>query len=121
MMVMSGPHCLEVSSAPDQKSIEIPQAPHHSLVHIENQYDLHILHPPPKSYDPIIDALEESYVASHVAKSKLSSFCMFSHMLRSKECKCLLSIHGMLPHHGMSLECLSCVFTSFFSMDRFKI
>lgn len=121
LMVMSGSHCLEVSSTTDQKSIETPQAPHHSLVHIENQFDLHILHPPPETHDPIAHALEESYVASHVAKHKLSYFCMFARLSRSKECTCLLYAYCVSPHHGTSIECLSCAFNLFFSVDTFKL
>jgi len=88
-MVMSGFHSIEVSSTSNQKPVELPQDAHHSLVHIENQCDLQVSHPPLESHDLITHALEESYIGSHVAKRKFSSFCMFSCFSRSKVCTCL--------------------------------
>lgn len=38
MMVISIPHCLEVSSTSNHKYVETPHAHHHSLVCIEDQY-----------------------------------------------------------------------------------
>lgn len=74
LTVMEGSHNPKDISPSDKKSIESPQAPHHSHVCIENQRDPQISHPPSESNDPIAYALEESYVASHVAKQKFSSF-----------------------------------------------
>jgi len=121
LVVMLGSCSPKVSSASDQETVESPQAPHHSLVHIENQSDLQISHPTLESHNPITHALEESYVANHVAKQKLSSFCMFSRLSISKECTCLSSAHNLIQHYGTSIECLSCAFTLFFSVDVSKL
>lgn len=51
LMVMLGPRCPKVSSAPDQKSIETLEAPHHSPVCIEDQSNPQISHPPPELSD----------------------------------------------------------------------
>lgn len=114
LMVMSAPRGPKVSYISNKKSIESPQAPHRSLVHIENQLDPHILHPPPESHDPIAQALKESYISSHVEKGKFSSFYMFSHFSRSKKCTCFSFAHNVMLHHGTSIECILCTFTIFF-------
>lgn len=68
LMVMSSSHNLEGNSSSDKKYLDYPQYPHHSLVHIENQSNSLFSHPPPESHDTISHELEESYVASIVAK-----------------------------------------------------
>lgn len=70
-MVMSDSRILEVSSTSDQKSAESPQAPNHSLVHIENKPISHFSYRPPEENDPIAHALEESYLSSIVTKQKI--------------------------------------------------
>lgn len=121
LMVMPSPHCLEVNSTSNKKSVETPQAPHHSHVYIEDQSSSQISLPPPESSDPIAHALEESYTTNTLLKRKFSSFFMFARHTRSKECTCLSSTHSVLQHHGTFAECLSCAFTLFFSVDTFKL
>lgn len=61
MMVMSSPRCPEVGFTSDQEIVETCKAPHHSLLHIEDQLNTQISLPPLESHDPIALALEESY------------------------------------------------------------
>lgn len=102
LVVMLGPCCPEVNSTSDQKSIEIPEAPHHSPMCIEDQSSSHISFLPPKSRDPVAHALEDSYSMSTLVKRIFSSFFMFSCQSRSKECTFLSSMHSVLQHHGTS-------------------
>lgn len=68
LMVMSCSRSLEISSTSDKKSVESPQTPHHSLVHIENQSNSQFLYPPLESHDPFAHVLEESYMTSTATK-----------------------------------------------------
>lgn len=77
-MVMLGSRSLELNSTFDHKCVESFQDPHHSLVHIESQSILQFSHPPSVSHDPITQLLEESYMASTVAKIFFCYFFMFA-------------------------------------------
>lgn len=52
-MLIASPRCLQANSASNHKYVETPQAPHHSLICIEDQSSLQISHPAPQSHDPI--------------------------------------------------------------------
>ena len=64
LIVMSGPHCLEVGFTSNQEIVQTLKAPHHSSVCTKDQSNTHILLPPLERHDPISHALEESYIAS---------------------------------------------------------
>lgn len=78
LMVMSVPHCPEVGFAPHQEIFETCKAPHHSLLCIQDQYNIHIALPPLDLHDPIAHALEESYTACTLAQCKRSTFLTFT-------------------------------------------
>ena len=120
-MVMLGPRCPEDGFASDQEIVELPKAPHHSFVCIDDQSNTLVFLPPPKSHDPITHALEESYTASTLARCKLSLFLIFAYLSRLRECICLSLACSLSQHHGKSTGCMSCAFTFFFSMDAFKL
>ena len=65
---MSGSRSLEVGSTSDNKCVESFQVAHHFVAHIENRFILQFLDPLFASRNPIAQSLEESYVASTVAK-----------------------------------------------------
>lgn len=62
LMVMSGPCCFEVGFTSNQGIFEAFEAPHHSSVCIEYQFDLQIMLLPLELHRPIAHALEESYI-----------------------------------------------------------
>ena len=121
MIDMPSPHYPEVSSTSNQKNFETPKAPHHFLLHIEDQPNTQISLPPPKSHDPIAHALEESYTANTLARHKLHLFLMFACLSQSRECACLSSTRSVSQHHVKSAKCLSCAFTLFFSVDVLEL
>jgi len=102
LMVISDPHYLEVNSTLDHKFVETPKASHHSPFCIEDQSSSQISHHPPKSHDPITQALEESNTMSTHVKHKLSFLFMFPHLSWSTKCACLLSMHSVLHNHDTS-------------------
>jgi len=118
---MLGSHSLEISSTFDQNGIEYFKAPHHSVVHIENQSPLQFYHPPFVSHDIIAQSLEESYVASEVTKRKFSSFFMFSRFQSSKGFACMSSGRNVYTHHHAPIECFTFMFITFFSTCSFKL
>jgi len=64
LMVMLGPHYLEVGFTSNREIVQSLEAPHHSFVCIEDQSHAHLMLPPLELHDPITHALEESYIAS---------------------------------------------------------
>lgn len=100
---------------------ESPRAPHHSPIHIENQSNSRFSHSPPESHDPITHALEESYVASAIAKRKFCSFFMFYCLSSLKVCTCFSSTCNVTKHHDTSAACLSCSFNILFFVDTSQL
>ena len=118
LMVMSGPHFLEVGFMFDKEIVETIEAPHHSLLCIYDQSNTQISLPPLELHDPIAHALEESYTTSTLAQHKWSTFLTFSCMSRLRECIHSTFACSVAQHHGNSTECMSCAFTHFFFYGR---
>lgn len=110
-MVMLGPRCPEVGFSSDQEIVQTFKAPHHSSTCTQDQSNTEILLPPLELHDPVIHALEESYLASTHAWRKLSLFLLFSCMSQSRVSLCFKVAHCVTQHHDKSVDYLSCTCT----------
>ena len=117
---MSGPRYHEVGFTSNQEIIQSPEAPHHSSVCIEDKSYTKIMLPPLEMHDPIAHALEESYTST-CARHKFSVFLSFACMSQSIVCLYLTSSCSVTRHRGKFLECISCAFTHFCSVDVCKL
>jgi len=85
LMVMLGPHSIEVRFNSDHEIVQLPKAPHHSSLCIEDLSHRQMTLPPLKLHNPISHPSEKSYIASTRLWCKLS---LFFHFLACHSQKC---------------------------------
>ena len=117
---MLGPRFLGVSRTSDHGTIQSPKAPHHSFVCIEDPSHSQITLPPLELHDPIVHALEESYITSTHSRHKLSLFLLFACMSQSRVCLCFNVARSVTQHHDKSTDYLSCTCTHLRLMGTLK-
>lgn len=101
LMAMVVPHCLDMTDDNDQVYLSISYSHHDPLSQIKNpssQRSLIFQNIHHEFYDPIVEWLEQSYLASHVAGNKIQSFLALHKKLGAEQHTLARGLQGLLKN-----------------------